>query len=165
MTAEVALAFGRAARRYAGHEIVQWECDWQTSQRLGALTVVPDAHIVYKTAKIEFDAFVEVDRGTEGTRRFARKIARYLDLYRGGSWRSHLTVWPVLLTVAPTDVRGAITSLNQMMIVCGILAAFIVNAILASSGDWRLMLGLAAVAGRSGRHALLGPDEIGSGVA
>jgi sugar porter (SP) family MFS transporter len=32
-----------------------------------------------------------------------------------------------------------------MMIVIGILAAFIVNAILASSGDWRLMLGLAAV--------------------
>jgi sugar porter (SP) family MFS transporter len=31
------------------------------------------------------------------------------------------------------------------MIVIGILAAFIVNAILASSGDWRLMLGLAAV--------------------
>src|SRR5438094_2608269 len=50
MTAEVALSFGRAARRYAGHEIVQWECDWQTSLRLGALTVVPDAHIVYKTA-------------------------------------------------------------------------------------------------------------------
>ena len=32
-----------------------------------------------------------------------------------------------------------------MMIVVGILAAFIVNAVLASSGDWRLMLGLAAV--------------------
>jgi sugar porter (SP) family MFS transporter len=31
------------------------------------------------------------------------------------------------------------------MIVGGILAAFIVNAILASSGNWRLMLGLAAV--------------------
>src|SRR3954467_14439214 len=31
------------------------------------------------------------------------------------------------------------------MIVSGILAAFIVNAILASSGNWRLMLGLAAV--------------------
>ena len=42
-------------------------------------------------------------------------------------------------------IRGAISSLNQMMIVLGILAAFIVNAILASSGDWRLMLGLAAV--------------------
>jgi sugar porter (SP) family MFS transporter len=55
-------------------------------------------------------------------------------------------VVPLYLSeIAPTDVRGAIASLNQMMIVGGILAAFIVNAILASSADWRLMLGLAAV--------------------
>jgi sugar porter (SP) family MFS transporter len=55
-------------------------------------------------------------------------------------------VVPLYLSeIAPTEVRGAIASLNQLMIVCGILAAFIVNAILASSGDWRLMLGLAAV--------------------
>jgi sugar porter (SP) family MFS transporter len=50
-----------------------------------------------------------------------------------------------LAEIAPTEIRGAIASLNQLMIVGGILAAFIVNAILASSGDWRLMLGLAAV--------------------
>jgi SP family sugar:H+ symporter-like MFS transporter len=55
-------------------------------------------------------------------------------------------VVPLYLSeIAPTKIRGAIASLNQMMIVVGILAAFIVNAILASSGDWRLMLGLAAV--------------------
>jgi sugar porter (SP) family MFS transporter len=55
-------------------------------------------------------------------------------------------VVPLYLSeIAPTQIRGAISSLNQMMIVIGILAAFIVNAILASSGDWRLMLGLAAV--------------------
>src|SRR6476469_9951327 len=55
-------------------------------------------------------------------------------------------VVPLYLSeIAPTEIRGAIASLNQLMIVCGILAAFIVNAILASSGDWRLMLGLAAV--------------------
>jgi sugar porter (SP) family MFS transporter len=55
-------------------------------------------------------------------------------------------VVPLYLSeIAPTELRGRIASLNQMMIVVGILAAFIVNAILASSGDWRLMLGLAAV--------------------
>src|SRR5881392_2633886 len=55
-------------------------------------------------------------------------------------------VVPLYLSeIAPTEIRGAISSLNQLMIVAGILAAFIVNAILASSGDWRLMLGLAAV--------------------
>jgi sugar porter (SP) family MFS transporter len=50
-----------------------------------------------------------------------------------------------LAEIAPTNIRGAIASLNQLMIVTGILAAFIVNAILASSENWRLMLGLAAV--------------------
>lgn len=50
-----------------------------------------------------------------------------------------------LSEIAPTEIRGKITSLNQIMIVSGILAAFIVNAILASSANWRLMLGLAAV--------------------
>jgi sugar porter (SP) family MFS transporter len=50
-----------------------------------------------------------------------------------------------LAEIAPAEIRGAITSLNQLMIVGGILVAFIVNAILASSGNWRLMLGLAAV--------------------
>lgn len=50
-----------------------------------------------------------------------------------------------LAEIAPTEVRGAVAALNQLMIVGGILVAFIVNAILASSGDWRLMLGLAAV--------------------
>jgi sugar porter (SP) family MFS transporter len=55
-------------------------------------------------------------------------------------------VVPLYLSeIAPTEMRGAITSLNQLMIVVGILAAFVVNAILASSGDWRLMLGLAAI--------------------
>jgi sugar porter (SP) family MFS transporter len=55
-------------------------------------------------------------------------------------------VVPLYLSeIAPTEMRGRVASLNQLMIVVGILAAFVVNAILASSGDWRLMLGLAAV--------------------
>src|SRR5947209_2681505 len=55
-------------------------------------------------------------------------------------------VVPLYLSeIAPTGIRGQIASLNQLMIVGGILAAFIVNAILASSANWRLMLGLAAV--------------------
>ena len=55
-------------------------------------------------------------------------------------------VVPLYLSeIAPTEIRGAVSSLNQLMIVTGILVAFIVNAIFASSGDWRWMLGLAAV--------------------
>src|SRR5215216_1966492 len=56
-----------------------------------------------------------------------------------------LTVPLYLSEIAPTEVRGAISSLNQLMITVGILAAYIVNAILASGGAWRWMLGLAVV--------------------
>src|SRR4051812_43032856 len=55
-------------------------------------------------------------------------------------------VVPLYLSeIAPTEMRGAVASLNQLMIVIGILSAFLVNAALASSGEWRIMLGAAAV--------------------
>ena len=50
-----------------------------------------------------------------------------------------------LSEIAPTQIRGAITSLNQLNIVFGILFAYTVNAILASAGAWRWMLGLALI--------------------
>src|SRR5919202_1375101 len=50
-----------------------------------------------------------------------------------------------LSEIAPTHIRGAISSLNQLNIVFGILFAYIVNALLASSGAWRWMLGLAVI--------------------
>jgi MFS transporter, SP family, sugar:H+ symporter len=55
-------------------------------------------------------------------------------------------VVPLYLSeIAPTHIRGAISSLNQLMIVGGILVAYLVNAVLASSEAWRVMLGLAVV--------------------
>ena len=50
-----------------------------------------------------------------------------------------------LSEIAPTEIRGAISSLNQLMITVGILLAFLVNALLANSEAWRWMLGLAVV--------------------
>src|SRR5918911_941835 len=50
-----------------------------------------------------------------------------------------------LSEIAPTHIRGAISSLNQLNIVFGILFAYIVNALLASAGAWRWMLGLALI--------------------
>ena len=50
-----------------------------------------------------------------------------------------------LSEVAPTEIRGAVASLNQLMIVSGILSAFIVNYALSESEAWRWMLGLAAI--------------------
>ncbi len=47
--------------------------------------------------------------------------------------------------VAPSKVRGGLVSLYQFAITIGILAAFIVDYVLAHDGSWRWMLGLAIV--------------------
>lgn len=49
--------------------------------------------------------------------------------------------------MAPPAVRGSLVSLNTLMIVVGQLLAFLTNSALAHTGNWRLMLGLAAVPG------------------
>lgn len=106
VTADFALALRRAATA-RGHELLEWNCDWKAAQRLGPSAVVPDAHFVYATADRELDAFLEVDLGTEGTRFFARKIARYIELFRSGSWQKRFPIWPVVLVVTPTEQRIA----------------------------------------------------------
>ena len=50
--------------------------------------------------------------------------------------------------LAPKRIRGGVTSFNQLMIVSGIMAAYIVNWALKGAADnWRWMLGLGAVPG------------------
>jgi sugar porter (SP) family MFS transporter len=49
--------------------------------------------------------------------------------------------------IAPADIRGRLVSLNQLMIVIGILVAYFSNYLLKGQGenDWRLMLGAGAL--------------------
>lgn len=104
--ADVALAFRTAAAGHPDHAIIDWACDWQAAVRLGARSVVPDAHFVYGASKVTLEGFIEVDLGTEGSRVFARKIERYLELWRSGSWGQQLRCWPVVLTIATTAARA-----------------------------------------------------------
>jgi sugar porter (SP) family MFS transporter len=53
------------------------------------------------------------------------------------------TVPMYLAELAPTRTRGMMASLNQIMIVTGILIAYIVDWALSFSGNWRAMLGAA----------------------
>jgi hypothetical protein len=107
MTAEVALAFFEAARSQPGHELTEWAADRQIADRLGRSGIVPDAFLTYSTRNWEFDAFVEVDLGSERPSRFSEKIAAYLDLYRRGEWQRRLRAWPLVLTVAVDGARVA----------------------------------------------------------
>ncbi len=170
LTAEIALAFRQEARLRVGHELVAWDCDWQAALALGASAVLPDAHLVYRTPEGRLHAFLEVDLGSERTPFFARKVRRYLDLYRSGSWRSRLPLWPLVLTVAETEARA--TQLRRISE--AVLVSQPDRERLARATEFRFasatdLLGPAGplgeiwqVAGRSGRHALAAEARAGA---
>ncbi|MDT3993639.1 sugar porter family MFS transporter, partial [Mammaliicoccus fleurettii] len=70
-------------------------------------------------------------------------IGRFIiGLAVGGS----TAIVPVYLSeMAPTDTRGSLSSLNQLMITIGILASYLVNYAFADAEAWRWMVGLAVV--------------------
>lgn len=47
--------------------------------------------------------------------------------------------------IAPPRIRGALTSLNQLMVTLGILVSYFVNYAFADTGNWRVMLGAGMV--------------------
>jgi len=52
-----------------------------------------------------------------------------------------------LAETAPAEARGALVSLNQLMITIGILVSYLVGYAFAASGEWRWMLGLGGLPG------------------
>jgi MFS family permease len=44
--------------------------------------------------------------------------------------------------IVPPNLRGRLVTLNQLAITLGILLAYVVDAIFAGSGNWRLMFAL-----------------------
>jgi sugar porter (SP) family MFS transporter len=50
-----------------------------------------------------------------------------------------------LAEIAPKQTRGKLASLNQLAIATGILISYVTCYLLSAHGEWRLMLGLAAV--------------------
>jgi hypothetical protein len=105
-TAEVALAFHRAARVHEGHELRDWESGWDAAQWLRPSRVVPDGRVVYRTPSWEIDGFVEIDLGTERTGRYAAKVREYMSAWPSGNWRARLASWPLVLTIT-TNLRRA----------------------------------------------------------
>ncbi|MGI3900670.1 MAG: sugar porter family MFS transporter [Janthinobacterium lividum] len=52
-----------------------------------------------------------------------------------------------LSETAPAENRGAMVSLNQLMITTGILVSYLIGYAFAAGGEWRWMLGLGALPG------------------
>ncbi len=161
MTADVALAFRRSAQSRRGHALIDWECDWQAAANLVGSPALPDARLIYATAENEIDALLEIDLGTEGTRFFARKILRYIELFRSRTWQGRLPQWPAVLTVT-RDERRAIAlqqCTESVLIAQPDRDNLLVHTEFGFAGLPEVthdpMAIIWRIAGRSGHHALL----------
>jgi len=105
--ADIAIAFRAAVAKEPGADAPEWRCDWQVVARLGSTAVIPDALATCILGGQRLYAFVEADRATERTEAFLRKVARYLELYRIGTWREALPVWPAILTVTTSAAHAS----------------------------------------------------------
>jgi hypothetical protein len=160
MVAEIALVFLRRARASSGRDVLGWESDWQVAENLSHLPVAPDAKLTYQRGGRRTHAFIEADRGSEGTRFFGRKIERYLDLYRDDS-RLPLPVWPLILTVTRNEARASElrraseTILQAQTQMSGISRAFRFASLDALRGNVGPFGEIWQVAGRTGRFPLV----------
>ena len=107
LTTDIELAFRRSAALEPDTSFEIWEADWQLAMRLGDGAVIPDARVTLRVGTWRCHLFIEADLGTEGTRFFARKMGRYVDLHAGGAWREFIRVFPQIVTVTLTEARAA----------------------------------------------------------
>lgn len=55
------------------------------------------------------------------------------------------TVPTYLAEISPAQIRGRMLTLNQLLIVIGLLSSYLVNLIFSGSGDWRAMFWIGAI--------------------
>jgi len=79
--------------------------DGYGSQRL---TLKPDSYVRLGVGPYEDSYFIEVDRGTEGSRAIARQLQAYAAYYRSGDEQRTRGVFPKVLWLAPTAERAGV---------------------------------------------------------
>jgi hypothetical protein len=165
-TADVVLAFHRAPRSEAGHQLLGWATDADIGRQLGPLPLLPDLYLTYATDDLEVHAFIEVDLGSEGSRVIANKIVQYLRLWRDGTIHDRLGVWPLVLWVTTNPARARLlartiertidTQSDSAVVARGTEFAVATFAEISHSGVlgpiWRIV-------GRDGLHRLLEPES------
>jgi hypothetical protein len=108
---DVLIAFVIAAR-LAGHQLT-WSVPVQALDALPdplqpatRIPVIPDATLLYEAAGRRMQVFLEVDRGTESTKRFVAKVRGYLAYLASGNYQRQFGLPTFrLLVVAPSSRR------------------------------------------------------------
>jgi hypothetical protein len=76
--------------------------DGPTGQRR---SLKPDSYVRLGVGDYEDSYFIEVDRGTEGSRALERQLRAYLDYFNSGTEQTERGVFPRVLWLAPSELR------------------------------------------------------------
>jgi hypothetical protein len=74
----------------------------------GLLTLKPDSYVRLGQGDFEDSYFIEVDRGTEGSRAIERQLGAYAEYHRSGQEQAQRGVFPRVLWLAPDAPRARI---------------------------------------------------------
>jgi hypothetical protein len=95
------------SRRLELLELVAEPSCWRALDGLGNQRAVlkPDSYVRLGASAYEDSYFIEVDRGTEGSRALERQLDMYVNYHRSGCEQAARGVFPKTLWLAPTDER------------------------------------------------------------
>ena len=65
----------------------------------------PDSYVRLGVGDFEHSYFIEVDRGTEGSRALERQLQLYVAYYRSGAEQAKRSVFPRVVWLAPDERR------------------------------------------------------------
>jgi Replication-relaxation len=109
---------GDRARRFELLELAAEPSCWRKWDGIGSQrsTLKPDSYVRLGQGAYEDSYFLEVDRGTEGSRALERQLQLYVAYHRSGIEQAERQVFPRVLWLVPSEQRQAalVDSLAQL---------------------------------------------------
>ncbi len=101
---------GDRARRFELLKLSAEPSCWRNFDGVGTQrsTLKPDSYVRLGLGAYEDSYFLEVDRGTEGSRALERQLQLYIDYHRSGKEQAERQVFPRVLWLTPSDQRTAV---------------------------------------------------------
>jgi hypothetical protein len=103
------LVEGDRARRFKLLELTAEPSCWRSFDGTGGQRSIlkPDSYVRLGIGPYEDSYFLEVDRGTEGSRALERQLQLYIDYHASGKEQARCQVFPRVLWLVPSEQRKA----------------------------------------------------------
>jgi Replication-relaxation len=98
------------ARRFELLELTAEPSCWRNFDGIGGqrTTLKPDSYVRLGLGTFEYSYFIEVDRGTEGSRALERQLQLYIACHASGVEQIERQVFPRVLWLTPDDRRSSV---------------------------------------------------------